>query len=360
MQLYIMAEPKYENTTSCELVLKGLKDNLRKKRISYKVVDDIAKIEVGDKKTFLFLISTNKSFIAKTISKCETKKIHPIIISLQLINSIPGIYSSVTANIEHSMFKIMNYLKNIQKTQPALYGISVNSAPDVARQNCFLQKHILPTSENDVFYNHIGLDDCFNNFFANIEKYDCIICTNNYAAIHLINNLKERGCYNNDLTVISYGKTLLTTKFYPEIIPVYVSNESLGRTALTVFEQLQNDTDILHINASVKCDIFNESTVISEPFVETNDIFEESEPDIFYEDPYIQNMLLVEKLLSTCDATDALILDSVLSGDSYDEIANKSFLSNSAVKYRVKNMLQSCNCSTKSEFIHFMKKYMQE
>ena len=54
MQLYIMAEPKYENTTSCELVLKGLKDNLRKKRISYKVVDDIAKIEVGDKKTFLF------------------------------------------------------------------------------------------------------------------------------------------------------------------------------------------------------------------------------------------------------------------------------------------------------------------
>lgn len=45
----------------------------------------------------------------------------------------------------------------------------------------------------------------------------------------------------------------------------------------------------------------------------------------FYEDPHIKNMLLVEKLLTLCDATDMLILELVVEGCSYDDIANKTF-----------------------------------
>jgi len=355
-----MVEPNFRSTTSCELILKGLKDNLRKKRIPYSVTDTITDLGFCNEKIFMFIVSTNQSFISKATAECQAKKIHPIIISLQSLDSISGIYSSVTPSIEHSMLRIMKFLKNREKTTPALYGISLNSAPDIARKNCFLQKHILSTDEEDVFYNQTGLDDCFEKFFANVNKYDCVICTNNYAAIHLINALNAREIFLDDFIIISYGKTLLATKFYPEIIHVYVPNESLGKTAIMVLEQLQNNTDILHINMSVKCAISNESGAVFEPITENNNIYEESTSDIFYEDPHIQNMLLVEKLLSSCDSTDILILDLVISGASYDEISNKSFLSHSAVKYRVKNMIQSCNCSTKSQFVQFMKMYMQK
>ena len=142
MRLFVMVEPEFKNTTSCELIFKELKDNLRKKRITYQAVDSPLNIPTEKEKTFLLLISTNISLIAKTIAECEVKKIHPIVVSLQLLNSIPGIYSSVTPNIEHSMLRIMKFLKNNYKKSPALYGISVESAPDIARQNCFLQTHI--------------------------------------------------------------------------------------------------------------------------------------------------------------------------------------------------------------------------
>ena len=360
MNLFVMVEPKFKNTSSCELIFKELKDNLRKKRVQYQLVDSPLEIQSYKEKSFLFLISTNIALIAKTIAECETKKIHPIVISLQLLDSIPGIYSSVTPNIEYSLLRIMKFLKNNSKTSPALYGISVESVPDVARKNCFLQKHILPTVEKDVYYNKLGLDECFKNFIANISNYDCVICTHNYAAVHLINNLKNIGFSFDDFTVVSYGQTHIVSKFYPEITTVYVANENLGKAAIKILEELQNNNDILHVNMSVKCCINSETSVAYEPINENRDILLESTEDIFYEDPPIQKMLLVEKMLCSCDASDLLILELVLNNLSYDEIANKTFLSHSAVKYRVRNMIQSCSCENKSQFIKFMKTYIKK
>lgn len=161
-----------------------------------------------------------------------------------------------------------------------------------------------------------------------------------------------------NFNIISYGKTHIASKFYPEIITVDVVNEGLGKAAITILEELQNNTDVLNINMSVKSCINNQTNILSETISEFNDTFEENTSDIFYEDPQIQKMLLIEKLLSSCDAVDLLILDLVLKGYSYEDIANKNFLSYSAIKYRVRNMILACNCSTKSEFIKFMKTYV--
>lgn len=113
---------------------------MRKKRIPYIFIDDLSEVKVSDKPNFLFLVSTSESHITKIVRECQFKKIHPIVISLQQINKIPGIYSSVTPNIEQSMLKIMKFLKNNNKKAPALYGISINSAPDLARKKHFFTK----------------------------------------------------------------------------------------------------------------------------------------------------------------------------------------------------------------------------
>ena len=355
-----MAEKNFKNTTSCELILKGLKKNLRKKRIPHLVIDDLKTVDTSKENKYLFLVSTNDSYIAIMVRECQKLKIHPIVISLQSIHSIPGIYSSVTPSVDNTMFNIMSFLKSENKIFPALYGISINSAPDIARKNCFLQKHVLPTGEEHVYFNHTGLDDCFKRFFANISKYDSVICTNNYAAIHLINNLKKLNYPTSDFIVIGCGKTLMAAKFYPEIVFAYVVNENLGKTAVTVLEQLINNTEVLHINMSVKSNISRVQNSSSEPLSEDDVVFEENSSDIFYKDPNIKNMLLIEKLLSICDPTDMQILDLVLEGSSYEDIANKTFLSQSAIKYRVKNMLQICGCSSKSQFVVFVKEYMKK
>ena len=69
-----MVEPNFKNTTTCELIFKEIKDNLRKKRIPYQVVDSPLNIPIEKGKTYLLLISTNISLIAKTIAECELKK----------------------------------------------------------------------------------------------------------------------------------------------------------------------------------------------------------------------------------------------------------------------------------------------
>lgn len=357
MHLYIIVEPAFKTTSSCNIIFKGLKSILRKKRISHLTVSSVSEITEFDH-AYLIIISNNMSFIHNLVAECDRAKVHPVILTPQLLHSLPGVYSDVTSDVRHSIRYLMSFLKKSKVTSPALYGISENSFPDMARRDRFLEKHILPTSEDAVFYNRTGLDDCFKNFFEHIKKYDCIICPNDYVAIHLIKKLKENGLSTDNFKLISYGQLLISAKYHPEIISISVGYEDFGKAAITICEELENNPELLYMSLSTKSKISGYESYSPEMLSPENSVFDVDGDDIFYKDPHIQNMILIEKLLTSSDKTDLLILDMVINGASYEDIANACFLSLSATKYRVRRMVQNCNCASKSEFIEMVQKYV--
>lgn len=60
----------------------------------------------------------------------------------------------------------------------------------------------------------------------------------------------------------------MATKFYSEISFAYISNDSLGRTAVIVLEQLQNNNEVSNSNMSVKCSLSTSGDTIPEPMPE--------------------------------------------------------------------------------------------
>ena len=68
-------------------------------------------------------------------------------------------------------------------------------------------------------------------------------------------------------------------------------------------------------------------------------------------------MILVENMLSTCDAVDFKILDLLLMGKSYEVVADNCFISHNTVKYRTKKLMDICKTETKKDFLNLVKKY---
>lgn len=358
MRLYIMVEPNFKNTSSCGAIYKGLKQALSKKRMKHTLVSSIGEIGYSEEQTFLIIVSTNIAFISNSVAVCDRMNFHPIILTPQLLHSLPGVYSDVTSDIRHSMRYLMSYLKKNGKERPALYGISDKSLPDVARRDRFLEKHILPTSAEDVYYNKTTLDDCFNLFKKKIDRYDSVICPNDYVAIHLVKSLKKINYPIKNIKIISHGQLLISARYHREIVSLSVGYENFGKAAITICEQLQNNPDLLYMSLSVKSRINPDVETQVEPIELNNAIDLENEGDAFYKDPDIKNMILIEKLLNSSDKIDLTILDMVLNGSSYEDISSACFLSMSATKYRVRRMVQSCNCYSKLQLTELIKKYI--
>ena len=80
--------------------------------------------------------------------------------------------------------------------------------------------------------------------------------------------------------------------------------------------------------------------------------------DVFYEDDEINEMMLLEKLLYESEELDRQIIQRLLAGDSYEQIAEKSYLTVSTVKYRVKKMVSLCRLENRTQLLNLLRSYI--
>ena len=84
----------------------------------------------------------------------------------------------------------------------------------------------------------------------------------------------------------------------------------------------------------------------------------------FYDDSTVASLLPLGNLLASCDASDLEILSFLAKGLSYEEIAERLYMSENGVKYRTKRFIKLCGesgaegISGKKEFSRFLSKYM--
>jgi DNA-binding LacI/PurR family transcriptional regulator/DNA-binding CsgD family transcriptional regulator len=352
MEVYLFIEPEYETSPWCNSILQGLRSAFSYKKRSLTPITSLDNLNSAEKGSFLILVGSNPSWIKAALLNKNTKKIHPVILSSQPYRSLPGIYSYVTSDSKGSMNYLLSYFKNNGKNKPALYGVNINSLPNIARKERFLSNSIFETNEEDIFYNNGSVDECFASFEKQVSKYDCVICVNDYAAIHLIKQLERIGKEN--MLIASYGGSLLSANFYPCLLTVSTCYEEFGKAALSICETLHKNSALQYMSISVKHKIHLPKEEKTEELY--YNIVEPLDPPInendkFYNDYKMNQLLLIEKMLSKCDATDIKILHMLLENLQYEQIAEQCFISLNTVKYRVKQMCEKCGCSSKKELL---------
>ncbi len=359
MELYILSEPLFMQSPWYRSIYGGLVGELSKRKLTYCNVDSDKPLCNRGGDAFVFVLGTNINWLSECISRCECHNIHPIVLSTQKNDKLCGNYSIVTSNISHSINYLLSYLCSLGKKRTALFGVNKLSLTNLAQMEQFKSNTYLSVSDSDIYFNNGSISDCSDMFMNNISKYDSVISVNDFATISLMRKLSET---DKSLTIVSYGGTKLAEKYFPNLLTVSMGYEDFGKAALSVCDILKNNSDIDSVVISVKCKIANKQGDDYE-MQSKQKVYSGTEKDMFdkqfYNDTEMNDMLRIENMLLLCDETDSKIINLLMLGFSYEEIAEKLFCALNTVKYRVKKMKENCNCVSKKEMINIIRNYCE-
>lgn len=360
MYVEILTEPAFEQSSWGKAIKESLVLALGRKKMEFSVLEGLNQIIKKDASHFLFLIGSDEKWLGYTVSLCEKNRIHPILLGGVPKGRLSGIFSTVTSDLPRSMYYLVNHLKGKYKTKPALYGINPASLSDSARKESFLLYAEDFATERDVYYNNGSLKNCFQDFLKNADNYDSVICANDYAAISLINGLKEN-CFANLPVIVSYGDTRLSKRMGEDLLTVSMRYEEYGEAAVSICKTLDKNPSLLYMNVAVKWKISKNNPSVKNDSAELS-YFEDttllnSADEVFYSDTEMREMLLVENMLLGCDNLDLNLLDVIVKGGSYEMAAERCFVSQNTAKYRLKKLMNLCKTKSKKEFLQLIKKY---
>lgn len=360
--MLVVIEKNYKMSVWCREIAEGLQKEARKKRISLffsSSIDDICK---SDDEKVVMIIGTEPEWLRAAVTRAKKCEQHPIILSNQSHNALGYGISYVSEDLEGSMKEIFLYFNQKGKQKLALYAVNPASASDECRKSAFLS---LGGGCDDIFVNEGSLADCFEAFYAQFKKkgYDGIVCVNDFAAISLLQHLKSIGENIDSTDLISYSNSLISRCSFPAISSVRANFTEYGQMAFMIVDCLAKSNAIGGIRILGKWEIVHRDTsapLLCDP-IDNDSLTPPSVPlDRFYDDPELVEMLRIEKLLSDCDATDLNILKMILDQKKLSEIEEQSYLTETAVKYRIRKMKDICQASSRESLRALLLKYISD
>lgn len=163
------------------------------------------------------------------------------------------------------------------------------------------------------------------------------------------------------LYLISYGNMALSQLMRPSITSISDGYEEFGRAALSISSLIEKNPSISTVNIQLHCQLNIRETTENRPLpVSAED--EAAEPVLenrFFKDPEISNLARLETLFQQCDEIDMALIQQLLSGDSYAQMTEKSFISETAVKYRIRKMEKTCGVGTRMDLVRFLKDFLE-
>ena len=274
--------------------------------------------------------------------------------------------SCVTLNRRAETERLVSYLQGCGRNRIALFGFQPRSVNDTIRYRAALIAAAsggYPITEAAVFFAEKSVHDCFSRFLANAGSFDAVICPNDIVAVYFIGAAKANG--------IAVPDEIFVTGFSNLAIGQH-SNPPLTTIAMDLFGIGVNAFQAWHFQSkNVKC-FRGEGEVVSQLKMEvpaklivreSTDLIPEisalpahvaaSDPaeDAFYGDADIQAILRLNSCFAQRDSIDLQIMEGLLSGSSYESLAERYFLSVSSVRYRAHKIYADAGAHSKSEFL---------
>lgn len=356
--IQILTEESFSNSVWCRSLVAGLVAELKLKRLDFAFISSAQELAAGGD---VYIIASSRGWVQAVLQACRLRQCRPVLLCNQAFQDPEPLCSTVCSDIHGSMAHLVEVLRRSGRGRIALYGVNPNSASDASHRSGFLAA--VDGKQDDVFINNGSLERCYADFRGNVDRYDAVICTNDFAAVSLVRRLLEEAPQELErLVVIGCAETRLTEFYREHMISLRVNHRQFGRAAVTLLENLRRNEYLSQIAMSIRCDFapLAELSALAPPA--ENAVAPVRIPparDLFYEDRELDDMLRVERLLSECDETDRTIIAGMLRGEAYEKIAEHCFVTVSTVKYRVRKMLSVGRMSGRAELVRLAGKYLR-
>jgi len=336
----ILVEAGFADSVWCKQILQGLTGELKKRRESYTLDPELLSGSV-------FVIGSSAPWLETQVGRCNAGGCVPVLLCSSQRKISGGRYHCVCPDIGGSMRQLTDALTKRWGSRLVLYGVNPSSVGDRSRREAFEQA----CPQGLCLENRGSLADCFAAFLPLLEKTDAVLCANGFAAVSLYRRLRAMG---REKPIISCAQTLLCSRHQGAITSVDMNYPTFGKTALAVADLARKHAQISELTVTVRWRVEGVSSDALPAVVSS------VPTDRFYDDSELQQMLKVENLLSACDDTDTRLVSMLLSGESYAAMANACFLTEGAVKYRVRNMRNICACTDREDLEKLLRTYLPQ
>lgn len=354
LTVHIVTEPGYGQSIWCDKICAGLVGYAKQRRIKTEIADGDF---VSEKSDAIAIIGSTPEWIKATVAHVsETQEAPAVLIStrpyrLAVTNICTDLYSATE--------DVLSYLSMCGKTRTALFGVNPSSISDEIKSEAFGSRG---GCDADIYRNLGDLKACSAYFVERSDKYDSVICTNDFAAVSLLDLLRETHPEKaRGLFIVSFGfaNSGIAEHYSVPITSVEQNYEEYGRVMIDLLPLLTKNKSISYITVNVRSRIVVRETTQGIPFghapADGVRLLTPEKVD-FYSDSEVKPFMAAEKLLGGSDDTDISIIKSLLAGNSYEKTAEKNFLTVNGVKYRLKRMCALCEAPDVKTLLGLLRK----
>lgn len=362
-KINIYCEENYRETTWFKLIVKGIRSGLNPKKEDIEIVSELSNLKAN---TIVIIVGFTNRFIIDSLNFCLSNSLRPLLVgSSQNFSNFFNV-SCIGINREAAMFDNVMNLINDNAKRIAIIGINPSVRSDLAHLNgykCALKAANIKLNENDIYTNTIGIKDTITRFLKNVNKYDAVVCTNDYVAIMLLSKLREAGIdVPNKLQVTGAGNIDISKFARPSLTTIAIPLEDIGKQTITIYHLLIDNPSFKSLNSSFEHHIiYRDSTSIKEYKKYSMDVSNDSYQPLL-EEGYESDMKpiwTISDAYSEMDEIDRKIIHGIINNLTNSETANEAFVADSTLRYRLKRIYQITNTNGKQELKDLILKYLK-
>ena len=328
-----------------------------KNKFTLDTVYDIS--DVTDFDSPVMVLGVDSVWLGGVLEELNAKKCKVILI-FGTANKKYEYVSHISSDQGVSTKKAIMLLSERDKRRPALFGIQKNDTSDLTKALVFSEYF----PKEDIYCVENGILECFERFYANIDKYDSVICANDVMAIYLLTRFREFGIDILDkLYLVGNGNLWLGAHVTPRITTVYSNSCATVQLALQICSTLSEFDDLDSINASISTQLIPRESTGDVCELECGDALSLQKRSPYVEiknellSPELLEIVTLDRKLSVCSEDQLSVLGAWICGASIDEIAERLYISDNTVKYHLKTLYRLLNIHSKNELVSIVNKY---
>ena len=353
----------------------GIKAQIRKSKSKLIMIDEeslnlpIEYFNKESKRPVVILAGFTVIWICKYVSLLLSAGIHPLVLSPCRSIAFSNV-STVSLNDIEAAENLCRYFHQNDMKRIAYFGYNPNFFSHKTQMNAFISyknQNNLPFihQHNDCYANFGIIDDCSAVFMTRVSSYDAVICSTPACAIKLASDLKKQGLFDGKLNIAAIGSSPLTNMCSPKLTTYEFDAKLCGQKAAKLYGILVNNPDISMLSASISGQLHpNESTGYLEEKDYRSNLNNHTDvllhPEfVIAENTDMNTINKLENLVYKCDSIDLSYIVDIVKKEDMKNFAEKHFISENTLNYRIQNMLKTMDVSSKKELHDIFNQWFQ-
>ncbi len=359
----IWIEPNYAETPWCHKLFDGIKAELTRRRCKALINTSEEPTEGIVQNGIVIIAGETNGWIERMISIAHASNMRICVACADPETVLPNA-STVTLDRWGDMCTMIRYFCDAGRRRIALFGVNPASPADQKRIEGYqdmVKSLQLDLSQEDIYPTYGDVQACSAKLLFHIGRYDAIIAGNDLYAIYLMPLLIKAGYSIPDqLYIAGFGNTYLSRCVSPSLTTAALDHAELGRQAIHSAFHLEKNPQVSRLSTTVEGRFFPRASTAFRPVTTgsatraTSRIRSEISS---YTDCHLSQVVNLEMCLAGCDAMDLAIVEELKKVQSVNAIADKLYLSQSSLNYRLNKLYHQASVASRQEFEKLLNLY---